>query len=142
MIQNAIKQERERRIIEWARKQSCHFPTGALLMDDAPDGRIPSATLGIEVSELLPMKAPGAYFSHPQLAAFQAEVVNEASHLFSCICPHSAVFWCSSKMIGTERVIRRKWGERSLTSSSRTIQRNQQQFVCNRAIVPLAGLTG
>ena len=59
MPENAIKQERERSIIELARKYSDLFPHGTLVMDDGPDGQIPSATLGIEVSELLPAKLHG-----------------------------------------------------------------------------------
>jgi hypothetical protein len=90
MPENAIKQERERRIIESARKHSDLFPLGTLVMADGPDGRIPSATLGIEVSELLPGKLEGASFSHPQLASFQSEVVREAARLFPGMHAHSA----------------------------------------------------
>ena len=90
MPENAIKQERERHIIESARKYSDLFPPGALVMADGADGRIPSATLGIEVSELLPAKLEGASFSHPQLASFQSEVVREAAHLFPGMHAHSA----------------------------------------------------
>ncbi len=81
MPENAIKQQRERHIIELARKYSDLFPSGTLMMADGPDGRIPSAPLGIEVSELLPAKLEGASFSHPQLASFQSGVVREAAEV-------------------------------------------------------------
>jgi hypothetical protein len=90
MTDNAIKQECERRIIESARKHSDLFPPGTLVMADGPDGRIPSAALGVEVSELLPGKPEGASFSHPQLASFQSEVVGEAARLFPGMHARSA----------------------------------------------------
>jgi hypothetical protein len=62
MTTSAKKQERERRIIESARKHSNLFPPGTLVMADRPDGRIPSAALGVEVSELLPEKLGGNFF--------------------------------------------------------------------------------
>ena len=83
MTANAAKRENERRIIEYARKHSRLFPPGQLEMADKPDGRIPSAKLGIEVSELLPEKPEGAIFSGPQLSMFQSEVVLKAERLFS-----------------------------------------------------------
>lgn len=52
-------------------------------MADRPDGRIPSAKVAIEVSELLPEKPDGAIFSGPQLSSFQSEVVLRAAGLFS-----------------------------------------------------------
>lgn len=81
--------DRERSIIEHARTHSRLFPPGKLEMADRPDGRIPSAKLGIEVSELLPEKADGAVFSGPQLWSFQSEVVLRAARLFSGthVCP-------------------------------------------------------
>lgn len=90
MPENAIKQERERLIIESARKYGTLLPPGTLVMAEGPDGRIPTATLGIEVSELLPANVQGARFSHPQLASFQSEVVREAARLFSDMHAHSA----------------------------------------------------
>lgn len=59
-------------------------------MADGPDGRIPSAASGIEVSELLAEKPDGAIFSPPQLAGFQSEVVREAARLFSGTHAHPA----------------------------------------------------
>ena len=79
------KQEQERRIIESARKRSDLFPPGTLEMDDAPDGRIPSAALGIEVSWLPREKSEGASFSPFQLVSFQGEVVREAARLFPSV---------------------------------------------------------
>ncbi|HZZ39463.1 MAG TPA: hypothetical protein VFE06_10045 [Acidobacteriaceae bacterium] len=83
MTRNAAKQERERRIIEDARKHSRLFPPDELEMADNPDGRIPSARIAIEVSELLPEEPEGAMFSGPQLSEFQSEVVLKAAGLFS-----------------------------------------------------------
>ncbi len=70
--------ELERRVIEWARKQSTLIPNGDLQECEKPDWLIPTATLGIEVSLLLPIKPGGALFSPPQLAKFQSQVVAEA----------------------------------------------------------------
>jgi len=83
MAANDAKRERERCLIEHARLHSSLFPPGELEMADKPDGQIPSARLGIEVSELLPEKPDGAIFSGPQLSNFQSEVVLKAAHVFS-----------------------------------------------------------
>ncbi len=81
-MRDADQKERERRIIEMARRQSALFPAGQLLMNDKPDGRIASASLGIEVSELFPEKQDGALFSGPQVSAFQSKVVSAAEHCY------------------------------------------------------------
>lgn len=70
------KKELERRIIEVTRQRCSLFPEGALSEFERPDWLIPSACLGIEVSQLLPEKADGAIFSPPQLAEFQKRVVS------------------------------------------------------------------
>src|SRR5262245_35795968 len=72
------KKEIERHIIEAARRHSSFFPSGELVPDESPDWLIPSASVGIEVSELLPEKPDGALFSAPQLAVFQNRVVQTA----------------------------------------------------------------
>ena len=80
----ADKQELERRIIEWARERSPLLPKGDLERPkvDGPDWLIPSARVGIEVSQLLPEKAPGTLFSPPQLSRFQQEVVSTAERFY------------------------------------------------------------
>jgi hypothetical protein len=65
------KKERERRVIEAARQRSAYFPSGELCPDECPDWLIPSAWLGIEVSELLPPKPVAAKFSGPQVSLFR-----------------------------------------------------------------------
>jgi len=95
MVANDTKRERERRIIEHARARSGFFPPGELEISDRPDGRIESAKLGIEVSELLPKKRTGAIFGGAQLARFQAEVVEKASVQFRSthICPSDVLVY-------------------------------------------------
>jgi hypothetical protein len=95
MRSNTSKIERERRIIEHAREQSLLFPPGKLEMDDRPDGRIASAKIGIEVSELLPERSDRATFSGPQLSSFQSEVVVRAARLFSetRACPSDVLIY-------------------------------------------------
>ena len=140
MTANAIKQERERRIIESARKHSNFFPPGTLVMADGPDGRIPSAALGIEVSELLPEKPNGSNFSHPQLASFQSEVVHEAARLFSGMHSHSADVLVFSRTIGAADAMLGKWDEHSRISLRTITPNNRKRFVCRRALVPWVGL--
>ncbi|MGH9793607.1 MAG: hypothetical protein ACRD5G_02440 [Candidatus Acidiferrales bacterium] len=69
------KKERERRDIERARQRSEVFPAGRLEMNDGPDGRIASASLGIEVTQLLPARESGVLLTGPDLAARQAKIV-------------------------------------------------------------------
>ncbi len=76
------KKERERHIIEAARKRSTLLPSGELVPGESPDWRIPSASLGIEVSELLPDKPDGVLFSGQQLSAFQVDVVQAAERFY------------------------------------------------------------
>lgn len=77
-----LKKERERQVIEFARRHSTVFPPGELVMDDEPDGRIASVRLGIEVSEVLPERRGGALFTGPQVAVFQQDVVEAAERLY------------------------------------------------------------
>ena len=78
------KKERERYIIEATRQRSTLFPAGDLVPDECPDWLIPSASLGVEVSELLPAKREGARFSGPQVSSFQEAVVAAAQeHYYS-----------------------------------------------------------
>jgi hypothetical protein len=140
MPQNAIKQERERHIIESARKYSDLFPPGTLVMADGPDGWIPSATLGIEVSELLPAKLEGASFSHPQLASFQSEVVREAARLFPGMHAHSVDVLVFFNNEWDRRLDVEEMGGHSLISLRTITQNSQKRFVCRRALFPLVGL--
>src|SRR5438874_12492227 len=48
------KKELERSIIEAARRKSAAFPAAALFPFEEPDWLIPSSSVGIEVSELIP----------------------------------------------------------------------------------------
>jgi hypothetical protein len=82
---DAKKKERERRIIEVARQRSGYFPQGELFPSESPDWLIPSASLGIEVSELLPRKAAGARFSGPQVSSFQESVILVAQQSYYSI---------------------------------------------------------
>jgi hypothetical protein len=72
------KKELERRIIEVTRQRCTLFPQGELSEFERPDWLIPSACLGIEVSQLLPERAQGAMFAPPQLSEFQKQVVSMA----------------------------------------------------------------
>lgn len=76
------KKELERRVIEEARRHSTLFPRGKLSPFEAPDWVINSASLGIEVTELLPCKQRDVAFSGPQLAAFQKDVVRTAERCY------------------------------------------------------------
>jgi hypothetical protein len=91
------KKERERRIIDAARRHSTIFPSGELRADECPDWLIPSASLGIEITELLPPKPLGANFSGPQISSFQREVVSAAEqHYYAADDARPAdvlVFW-------------------------------------------------
>ena len=79
------KKDRERQIIETARKLSTYFPSGDLCPDECLDWVIPSASLGIEVSELLPAKRARAKFSGPQVAAFQKRVIEAAEQYYRAV---------------------------------------------------------
>ena len=48
------KKELERSIIEAARRKSAAFPAGALFPFEEPHWLIPSSSVGIEISELIP----------------------------------------------------------------------------------------
>ena len=74
---------RERRIIEAARQRSTYFPSGELVRNEPPGWLIPSASLGIELTDLLPAKPGGALFSGPQLSSCKEAVVTTAEH---CSC--------------------------------------------------------
>lgn len=74
--------EIERRVIEWARQNSTLIPSGELQEFERPDWRIPSASIAIEVSLLLPGKSDGALFSPPQLSKFQEQVVTIAEQTY------------------------------------------------------------
>lgn len=78
----AEKIARERRVLEAARHYSSYFPSGELLRDHRPDWLIPSASLGIEISDLVPAKPAGAKFSGSQLASFQEKVVITAERFY------------------------------------------------------------
>lgn len=78
----AEKKDRERRIIEAARRHCAFFPTGKLVPDEKPDWRVPSASVGIEVSELVSAKPEGTRFSGPQISSFQQSVVAAAQELY------------------------------------------------------------
>jgi hypothetical protein len=140
MPENAIKQERERRIIESARKHSDLFPPGTLVMADGPDGRIPSATLGIEVSELLPGKLEGASFSILSWRHFNLRLYAK-QHAYFQACIHTPqMFWCFSRTIGTADVRLGRWGGHSLISLRTITHNNKKGFVCRKALVRLVGL--
>jgi hypothetical protein len=77
--------EIERRIIEVTRQQCALFPWGELSEFERPDWLIPSACLGIEVSQLLPERAEGTLFSPPQLSKFQEKVVTVAERAYRAL---------------------------------------------------------
>jgi hypothetical protein len=82
MQRDAEKKERERHIIETVRKYSACIPDGDLVASERPDWLIPSVSIGLEVSEILPSKSAGRSFSGPQLSSFQKAVVVEAEALY------------------------------------------------------------
>jgi len=71
------KKKVERWQIEEARRRSPLFPAGELSPYESPDWLIRDASVGIEVSELLPPKGENL-FSGAQLFSFQREVVANA----------------------------------------------------------------
>jgi hypothetical protein len=77
--------EIERRTIELARQKSDLIPGGELQEFERPDWLIPSASVAIEVSLLLPVKAEDAMFSGPQLSRFQESVVDKAEQLYRAV---------------------------------------------------------
>lgn len=76
------KKAYEGRIIERARRLSTLIPKGKMVPSERPDWLIPSGSLGIEVSDLLPVKPIGARFSGPQISSFQEAVVSAAEKLY------------------------------------------------------------
>lgn len=81
------QKEIERRIIEVTRQRCTLLPAGDLAEFERPDWLIPSARLGIEVSQLLPKKTEGAIFSPPQLSGFQEQVVSIAERTYDELPP-------------------------------------------------------
>jgi hypothetical protein len=74
--------EIERNVILWARQKSTLIPSGDLQEFEKPDWLIPTASLAIEVSMLLPRKPEGALFSPQQVSTFQEHVVAEAERIY------------------------------------------------------------
>ena len=102
LMSDREKKLRERRLIEEARRRSTCFPAGELSVYEKPDWLIRSASLGIEVTELLPAKAGDALFSRPQLSCFQEEVVRTAEQRITQRLAHvRQVCWCISETTGT-----------------------------------------
>ncbi len=85
LMRNGDKKEREQRAIEAARRHSTFFPPGELSPFEKPDWLVRSASLGIEVSELLPQKPDGALFSGPQVSAFQEDVVRRGERCYRAL---------------------------------------------------------
>ena len=81
-VNEAEKIARERRVMEAARQRSTYFPSGELVRNEPPDWLIPSASLGIELSDLLPAKPEGAKFFGPQLSSFQEDVIRKAEQFY------------------------------------------------------------
>ncbi|MCU1276390.1 MAG: hypothetical protein JWO48_3821 [Bryobacterales bacterium] len=71
------KKQAEHRLIEEARRRGNFFPSGRLSEYESPDWLIRDASLGIEVSDILPPKGTNL-FSGPQISAFQSDVVEMA----------------------------------------------------------------
>jgi hypothetical protein len=68
--------------VEESRRRSTLFPTEKLTCFESPDWVITTASLGIEVSELLPEKQEGAAYSGPQVSTFQKGVVSKAEQFY------------------------------------------------------------
>lgn len=73
----------ERAIIEWSTHRCEDFPAGLLDIKDRPDGRIPDARLGIEVTQLLPLPARARELSGTELSARQEKTMEKAQYFFS-----------------------------------------------------------
>jgi hypothetical protein len=80
-MKQADKKEKERRIIEEARRRSPIFARGPLSSFESPDWLIVDAAVGIEVTDLLRPRGSNV-FSGAQLASFQTEVVERARALY------------------------------------------------------------
>jgi hypothetical protein len=75
------KKRSERCLIEEARRRTALFPVGELAEYESPDWLIGDASLGIEVSDVLPPKGNNQ-FSGAQLSSFQGNVVEMARRQF------------------------------------------------------------
>jgi hypothetical protein len=75
------KKSAERWQIEEARRRSKLFPAGELSPYESPDWLIRDASIGVEVSELLPPKGTNL-FSGAQILSFQHEIVANAQQYY------------------------------------------------------------
>jgi hypothetical protein len=79
------KKRFERCLVEQARRRTTLFPAGELSESESPDWLIGDASLGIEVSDVLPPKGNNQ-FSGAQLSSFQRDVVEIARRQYCTKC--------------------------------------------------------